>query len=115
MYRDASNYKAYGTLLLTGGYTEADMQQIRDVCEEDVYFIAEQIGVAALYEQLYKYSDGPTDDDHVFHEFVILRDATPEDHSQAPWGSMTGMVKRFCDTNGAWNYTLSPHWDTYFW
>lgn len=115
IYRDASNYKAYGILLLKGGYTEADMQQIRDVCEEDVRFIAEQINVPALYGQLYEYSDGPTDDDHVFHEFLFLRDAATEDLSQASWGSVTDLVKRFRDTNGAWDYTLSPHWDTYFW
>jgi hypothetical protein len=115
IYRDASNYKAYGQLLLAGGYSAEDMRQIREVCEEDVRFIAEQIGVPALYEQLYEYSDGPTDDDHVFHEFLFLRDAAPEDRSQVPWGSVTDIVKRFRDTAGTWDYTLSPHWDTYFW
>lgn len=111
LYRDAGNYKAFGQVMLTGVHTEEDIQAIRDACESGEYFIAEQIHIPALYGELYEYGGGPTVDDHVFHEALLLRDVLAEDPPTAPWGSVAELVASFRDTDGKWDYTLSPHWE----
>lgn len=109
-YRDASNYKAGGMLLLHGdcGGVEGDL--IRGACDAHTYFVAEQVGVPALCDQLYAFSDGPTDDDHAFHEYQGLRQATPEEISTLPLsGSLRKLTCRFLKVDGPWDCSLSPN------
>jgi hypothetical protein len=110
LYRDASNYKAWGSLLLEGGATKEDIGVLRTRLDSGEFFIAEQVGVPALYAELWKLSDGPSDDDHVWHTFHELRPASPEDISDAPWGRVVDLVARFTSVS-KWNEQLSPHWD----
>lgn len=72
-------------------------------------FIAEQIGVPPLYQELWAYSDGPTESDHVWHEFFALRPAEGNDLAMgAPWGTA---ITLFTAVSGIarWNERLSPH------
>ncbi|HET6632308.1 MAG TPA: hypothetical protein VFG73_06320 [Rhodanobacteraceae bacterium] len=110
MYRDAANYKAGGQLVLEGSYTEAAEAAIRQRCDSWDHFVAEQVGVPALYAELYKYSGGPTIDDIAFHEFQHLRAATADDLATEPWGTLDELVARFCAVK-SWNCRLSPHCD----
>jgi hypothetical protein len=86
LYRDASNYKSWGSLLLEGRATEAELERLRTQLNCDEFFIAEQVGIPALYAELWQFSDGPTEDDHVWHTFHELRQAEAEETSRRPIG-----------------------------
>jgi len=80
LYRDASNYKAHGAVLLDGRLSEARMREIQNQFGRDEYFVADQLGVPDLRPRLWEWSDGhPNEDDHSWHEFSGLRDATTTD------------------------------------
>jgi hypothetical protein len=71
------------------------------------YFIAEQVGVPPLYEQLYRWSDGPTQSDHCWHEFVGFRVlSTPE--ANVPIDDAAAFVARFRSVT-EWDGRRSPH------
>lgn len=108
LYRDAGNFKAYGTVLLDGVITAANEQLVRSRLDGGEFFIAEQLGVPSLFEQLYNWSGGPTQSDHCWHEFGGFRElATPrEDTSTAITASE--FIARFADI-ADWDQTLSPH------
>jgi hypothetical protein len=110
LYRDASNYKAWGSLLLKGQVTQADVDALGKCLEGGEFFIAEQVGVPPVYAELWEFSDGPTDDDHVWHEFFGLRPATAEDTPEVPWGSVGDLLARLTSVK-RWDERLSPHWD----
>ena len=96
LYRDASNYKAYGKLLLLGGVTKADIIEVRSYLDSGEFFVPELVGVLPLQGELYQYSDGPTEDDHDFHEFVDLRPATEKEVETLPlWGTLGALKARF--------------------
>ena len=76
LYRDASNYKAWGGLLLIDIPSPSDIAALKTCLESDIYFVAEQVGIPAVYEELWNLSGGRTSDDHAVHEFVAFRAAT---------------------------------------
>ena len=47
-YRDADNFKAFGTVILDGAVSEADESVVRAHLNSGEFFIAEQIGVPPL-------------------------------------------------------------------
>lgn len=109
LYRDSGNYKAGGQLLLIGEYTTTSEDAIRKSCDSWDHFVAEQVGVPALYSELYQYSDGPTEDDIAFHEFERLRPATSEDLAALPRsGALDALISRFQAVK-YWDCLLSPH------
>lgn len=109
LYRDASNYKAWGEILLSGAPTEGEIAALRDCLESGEYFVAEQVGIPALYDQLWTLSGGPTEDDHALHEFVGVRVATENEIASMPlFGAWSDVLHRFKSAT-AWNYALSPN------
>ncbi|HET7577464.1 MAG TPA: hypothetical protein VFK19_13015 [Sphingomicrobium sp.] len=107
MYRDAGNFKAFGTVILEGELRAPDREIIHSRLESDEFFIAEQVGVPPLYHELYRWSDGPTKEDHCWHEFVGFREIA--DHAEGRAASTTAeFVDRFAAVKD-WNETLSPH------
>lgn len=110
LYRDASNYKVWGTLLLEGVANETDLQVLASKFESGELFIAEQLGIPALYADLWEFSNGPTEDDHVWHTFHALRVVTPDDTRAEVFGSVADLVTKFKSVR-EWNLELSPHWD----
>jgi len=109
LYRDAGNFKVLGELLLVGSFTESDKALVERACEDSRLFVAEQIDVPTLYEELYQFSGGPTEDDMAFHEFLRFRETQPDDLKMKPWGTVAELIERFQNVNGNWNYRLSPH------
>lgn len=106
MYRDAGNFKAFGTVILEGSVSSADQELIRCRLESGEFFIAEQVEVRPLYGELCKWSRGPTSDDHCWHEFVGIRPLNePENHAQSV--TTHEFVARFAAVD-AWNEGLSP-------
>lgn len=76
MYRDAGNYKAHGALYLDGRLSDSEIDELCSRFDGGQYFIAEQIGVPSLRPQLIFLTNGPTCDDHAWHEFIRIRAAT---------------------------------------
>jgi hypothetical protein len=82
--------------------------------ESEVYFVAEQVGVPAVYKELWELSGGRTSDDHALHEFVGLRAATVSEATALPlFGELTSLLKAF-EAVSKWDYSLSPNYDS-FW
>ena len=72
-YRDGGNFKANGTIALEGEANTLLVHAALSRLEDGEYFVAEQLGVPPLQPQLYRWSGGPTPDDHGWHEFVGTR------------------------------------------
>ena len=109
LYRDASNYKAWGAVLLSGTPTESEIAALRDRLESGEYFVAEQVDIPPLYEDLWELSGGPTEDDHALHELVVVREASDDEtKSMELFGAWASILKQFQGVT-AWDYTLSPN------
>ena len=108
-YRDASNYKSWGFLLLRGVATSAEIAMLKNRFDAGCYFIAEQLDSPPLYSQLWAFSNGPTADDHVWHTFHVLRPATAQDMETPVFCALKNLVKKV-NAIETWDETLSPHW-----
>ncbi len=107
LYRDASNYRKNGAVLLDGIATAADVATIERVLDTDQAFVAEQVGLPSLRDMLAAEYGGLNDDDHACHEFVALRPATPEEKGRLKSrGSLRALVKRFADVR-EWDLWLA--------
>ena len=109
-YRDAGNFKAFGHLTLNGVLSLGEISTIRERLSGDGLFIAEQINVPPLYEQLYQWSGGPTSSDHCWHEFVDIKVL---DKAERPEGSHEGGDSQEFLAHllaiDSWDEDLSPH------
>ena len=83
LYRDASNYKGYGSVLLWGEATPENEAAIRAALIDGIYFEAERVGVSTLYHLVRGDSEADELEDHAWHEFVGIRDV----------GKGTGMIE----------------------
>lgn len=111
LYRDASNYKAWGKILLSGIPLQNDMATIRACFESDEYFVAEQVGIPTVYQELWELSGGPISDDHALHEFVALRVASEDEIKLLSlFGDLSSLIKMFQAVT-KWDYSLSPNFD----
>src|SRR5690349_15670301 len=107
LYRDAGNFKAFGTVILKGRVEPAERDLIHSRLSSGEFFVAEQVGVPPLYEELYRWSGGPIDLDHCWHEFLGFREiAEPEKKHRAI--TTDEFVSRFRSVND-WDGTLSPN------
>jgi hypothetical protein len=109
-YRDASNYKSWGCLLLKGRLTSADFKILQERLESGEFFIAEQLGIPPLYAELWALSGGPTSDDHVWHSFHALRPAETDEMNTAVFDTVENFIARLAAIT-QWDGKLSPHWD----
>jgi hypothetical protein len=93
LYRDASNYKAYGSAVLTGRATDGDVAKVEGKLTTDGIFIPEFVGLKPLQAQL----DGfPSGEDHIWHEYVGLRPACPGEVEELDcWGTVQVLIERF--------------------
>lgn len=95
LYRDASNYKAWGKLLLSGQLQDEEINRMAKCFDSGEFFIAEQIGIPTLYQDLWQYSNGPNADDHVWHSFHSIRVATTEEITANPeWGKAHDLLSK---------------------
>jgi hypothetical protein len=110
LYRDAGNHKAFGSVLLEGRLSSAEIKSIQHSLFEEGLFVAEQIGFPTLYGQLYRWSNGATDDDHCWHEWLearqIVANEPPSDLYL--WGTINELVNKIRAIK-FWDGELSPH------
>ena len=108
LYRDGGNNKAHGDLLLEGEVNQKDEKNLRLLLNGGEWFIAEQVGVPVLCEQLWRHSNGPTEEDHDFHEFFGFRKARVEDvNSLDSFGRVSDLIKQFEKINNHWDISQS--------
>jgi hypothetical protein len=72
LYRDASNDKSWGQLLVAGSAFPQDIDALKDCLENGSLFIAELVGIPPLSGERWTVSSGSGEDDYDFHEFVGL-------------------------------------------
>lgn len=113
LYRDAGNFKAFGSVALEGALSEEELERVGALLDGDGLFIAEQINVPVLYQQLYQWSGGATRSDHCWHEF--LRVTVVEDGEVSPkahrWGSADRFLKMLASVR-RWEEERSPHFSS---
>ena len=107
MYRDAGNFKAFGTVELDRELDEREKELVGERLADAEFFIAEQVGVPPLYRELYDWSGGPTSDDHCWHEFVGFRALTEREQGTPAVGAAQ-FVERFAAVED-WDPELSRH------
>lgn len=107
-YRDAGGYCVYGLALLSGAFSAADKGLIFEKLDSRQFFIPERVGLPPLQKDLYEYSGGyPTEDDHPWHEFLDLRDATSDEIGSLPTiGDFKELISKFSDVADweSWRY-----------
>jgi len=108
-YCDASNYKAWGSLLLRGAARNAEVEILQRQFDSECYFIAEQLCIPPLYSELWALTNKPSRDDHVWHTFHALRPARVQDIKALVFGSLDELVQKVKAVK-AWDEALSPHW-----
>ena len=107
-YCDAGNFKSWGRLLMEGVAKPEDISALSERLESGEFFIAEQVGIPTLYQGLWKLSNGPTADDHVWHRFHDLRPATKSEIGDVLQGGLDDLLNRFRGVN-AWKLESSCH------
>ncbi len=76
LYRDASNYKQHGSVVLEGAIS---LKDIRPLLIDGEYFIPSQAGLPDLQHKFKAQGfEYPTEDDHAWHEMVSLRPTTKQ-------------------------------------
>lgn len=109
LYRDASNYKVFGSAWLAGTLTKDEQSEIFACCSGGEFFIAEQIGIPALYQGLYEHGGGPTEDDHVWHTLEGFRNCMPLPTGGTLRGEAPALLAAFRAAKGNWQQELSPN------
>ncbi|MFL9841466.1 hypothetical protein ABS767_10870 [Sphingomonas sp. ST-64] len=107
-YRDANNYKANGTVALTGVVPSECWEAALMRLEESEFFVAEQLDIPPLYSALYEFSNGPTLADHCWHEFVEVAVTDTIEPDTPLWGNATDFTARLLAVS-EWKGSLSPH------
>jgi hypothetical protein len=102
LYRDASNYKAFGTVYLRGTLTRAEQRDLVSYLESGEFFVAEQIGIPALRNFLLGFDRTPSEDDHVWHAFEGFRDNAPLPAGSEIWGESSALIAAFQAVNHNW-------------
>lgn len=109
LYRDASNYKAFGEVWLTGAISDDERSTIMHSFDSGEFFVAEQVGIPPLYRELFEYSGGRTEDDHAWHVFDGLRCAQDLPGNTEVWGTISKLSVTFAAAQRKWRPELSPN------
>lgn len=109
LYRDASNFKSWGGVLLAGKVDPNVLARLKSRFDSGEFFVAEQLGLPTLYGELWKFSDGPINADHVWHTFYALRPADASEINMPIFATLEDFVSRVDDVID-WDEELSPHW-----
>jgi len=75
LYRDASNYKGWGSVAVRGEASEANDAAIREVMIDGLWFDAERAGLPTLFHLAAGARGFDSELDHPLHEFVGLERA----------------------------------------
>lgn len=108
-YRDAGNYKSFSTVWLSGTLSAAQKDELIACLECAEFFVAEQVGVPALYQELFDLSAGPTEDDHLWHTFEGFREENALPQGSSIRGTASDLLEAFRSAKRSWQPELSPN------
>ena len=111
LYRDADNYKAFGSIWLAGTLTGAERDELVACLDDGKFFVAEQVGVPTFYAVLFEHGGGPTEGDHAWHTFEGLRDFAELAAGAEVCGTASALFAAFRAAKGDWLPDLSPNFD----
>lgn len=95
LYRDASNYKKGNTVIVSGTFSEEQIDTIIECLDEGEYFIPKQVGLPE--ERFGKW----TKDDHCW--FELNRDGFRKTEAMATVAiTAEALVSNFIKAKGAW-------------
>ena len=107
LYRDASNWKVWGKVILQGVPTKEETTALCDCFDSGEFFIAEQLCIPTLFQEFMVRFGVPTKDDHCWHEFAGIRPATEVEVKEGPiWGTMRSLLRR-ANSIVTWNCNLA--------
>lgn len=111
LYRDAGNHKAFGSIFLGGQLEAIQVEAIRHNLFDGSKFVAEQVGIPTLYDQLYRWTGGPNEDDHCWHEVEQIREIDIVDPSMIHkiFEDASTFHKRIIEIQD-WDLSMSPHY-----
>ena len=110
LYRDANNYKSFGSILLSGNVDNSEIINTVLFLEPGDFFVAEQLNIPPLYTKLQKLSNGPTNADHAYHEFLCIREATEEEVKLLNvWGEISELMSSLRTISMNWDCRKSVH------
>ena len=90
-------------LLLSGSTTYRDAITLANCLIGDNEFVAEHVGIPALYDDAWALRDNKDEDELDFHHFVDLRPATIEEILDLPVFDDAGdLLRRFAQANARW-------------
>lgn len=108
LYRDASNGKSVGQLLLAGTAFMQDLEVLSDNLENGNLFVAELVGIPPLSGERWTVSNGSSEDDYDFHEFVGMRAATIDEILELRLhGDVDGLMRKFEHASRYWDSSAS--------
>ncbi len=88
--------KASGKLLLAGTASYRDAAMLAECLGDERAFVAEHVGIPALYDDAWAMRDDKSEDDLDFHEFVDLREATIDEILDLPvFDEVSDLLRRF--------------------
>jgi hypothetical protein len=111
LYRDADNYKTFGSVWLRGTLTDAERGELVACLDGGEFFVAEQVKVPPLYAGLFQHGEGPTEEDHGWHSFGGFRDEIELAEGAEVWGKASKFFTAFRAAKGDWRPELSPNFD----
>ncbi|MEZ4379661.1 MAG: hypothetical protein R3B35_15395 [Gemmatimonadales bacterium] len=94
LYRDASNYKGWGSVEVRGDASEANDAAIREVLIDGLWFDAERAGLPTLFHLAAGASGFDSELDHPLHEFVGLESPDSGPPEAEPEMSVEELVRR---------------------
>lgn len=109
LYRDASNYKTFGELWLTGSLSESDLVSLANCLESEEFFVAEQIGAPPLQNYLEREFGGRTQDDHAWHTFEGFREESNLPCGRTTWGKASDLLAAVLAAKGNWKPEMSAY------
>lgn len=97
MYRDASNWKCWGTAVIDG---ELSLEQLQPYLFDNDFFVPHEVGLDHLLDQ------PMNEDDHYLHSFVDFESVSGEE----PLCSTGEFVARFKSAHErGWFFSLTRH------
>ena len=91
LYRDASNYKAFRSVVLDGEWSQDLIEGIRSSLIDGEYFVPQMVGLEPLQAQVGKWNS----DDHDWHEVVEFRQLDADVAVEIPNRSAADLVAAF--------------------
>jgi hypothetical protein len=93
MYRDAGNYKFYGSCILRG---EVAAEDVAPYLIDGEFFIPQHVGLRSLTPEV------RNDDDHMLHEFLSFEETSGDANVTTPARIFVGLMKRNKLSNPLW-------------